>query len=144
MLAAAPRTHLSPESWFTKIDCSICHATTLRTAPAGSVIDGEKLIVSANIGDKDFNPYSDYLLHDVGTGSVQQGTGSYLQHKPEKFRTSPLWGVRHRSWMMHDGKAITYHQVIMRHSGEASQVIQAYTNLTLFEMEQLRLFLDLL
>jgi CxxC motif-containing protein (DUF1111 family) len=117
----------------------------LKTAPVGAKVEGQTLTVSERVGNKMIHPYSDFLLHDVGTGDgiVQNiRLRDYDKSTADKFRTAPLWGVRFRSWLMHDGKSITYHQAIMRHSGEASQVIQRYEALTPIQKEQLREFLD--
>jgi CxxC motif-containing protein (DUF1111 family) len=130
---------------FDKIGCSICHIRTLTTAPAGTRMKGSGVIVSQRRGNKEIHPFSDYLLHDVGTGDgIVQNVRpeDYDESTANKFRTAPLWGVRFRSWLMHDGKSVTYHQAIMRHGNEASDVVQNYLRLTPIEKEQLRLFLD--
>ena len=130
---------------FDQIGCSVCHVRTLKTAPPGTTMPGTNLVVSAKLGNKDIHPYSDYLLHDVGTGDgiVQSVRAEdYAAGSADKFRTAPLWGVRFRSWLMHDGKSVTYHQAIMRHGGEASDVVQSYVRLTPIQKEQLRLFLN--
>ncbi len=130
---------------FDKIGCSICHVRTLRAAPAGSKMLGGTMTVSDRVGDKEIHPFSDYLLHDVGTGDgiIQNiRPQDYDEHTANKFRTAPLWGLRFRSWLMHDGKSITYHQAIMRHSGEASEVIDRYEHLTPREKENIHQFLD--
>ena len=53
---------------FDKIGCATCHVRTMRTAASGTVINGGKLTVPDALGNKEFHPYSDLLLHDVGTG----------------------------------------------------------------------------
>jgi len=53
---------------FDKIGCGICHVPTLQTTKAGTAINGGKFTVPDALGDKQFHPYSDFLLHDVGTG----------------------------------------------------------------------------
>jgi CxxC motif-containing protein (DUF1111 family) len=91
------------------------------------------------------HPYSDFLLHDVGTGDgiPQAAKPEYLdQSTADKFRTPPLWGLRFRSWMMHDGNSVTYHQAIMRHRGEATKVRERYEALSPVEKQQLRAFLN--
>ena len=79
---------------FNQIGCATCHAATITTAPAGTVINGGKFIVTAALGDKIIHPYSDFMLHDVGTGDgiVQNGG----QGTRNKLRTPPLWGLRTR------------------------------------------------
>jgi CxxC motif-containing protein (DUF1111 family) len=53
---------------FDRIGCAICHVRTLQTAKAGTAINGGKFTVPDALGDKQFHPFSDFLLHDVGTG----------------------------------------------------------------------------
>lgn len=130
---------------FDRIGCSLCHVRTLKTAPPGTRLRSSGIVVSARLGNKEIHPFSDYLLHDIGTGDgIVQNVRpeDYARSTANKFRTAPLWGVRFRLWMMHDGKSLTYHQAIMRHRGEALDVTENYAHLTPTEQEQLRLFLD--
>jgi hypothetical protein len=130
---------------FDEIGCSICHVRTLKTASKGAKTMGGAFVVPERFSDKEIHPYSDFLLHDVGTGDglIQNiRRRDYAESTANKFRTAPLWGVRFRSWLMHDGKSITYHQAIMNHAGEASEVIERYERLTPIEKEHLREFLD--
>lgn len=53
---------------FVKIGCAICHVATLTTARAGTQINGGKFTIPDALGSRQFHPYSDLLLHDVGTG----------------------------------------------------------------------------
>jgi len=130
---------------FDKIGCSVCHVRTLTTAAAGTRMYGGTLVVSRQIGDKEIHPYSDFLLHNVGTGDGIAENIRPQDYDPRtlnKFRTPPLWGLRYRVWMMHDGKAVTYHQAIMRHGGEAAEVVRRYLRLTPVEREDLMEFLN--
>ncbi len=133
------------EKIFAQIGCALCHVSTYRTLPEGTVINGGTYRVPAHLGHKVIHPYSDFLLHDVGTGDgiPQAAKPEYLdQSTANRFRTAPLWGLRFRSWMMHDGKSITYHQAIVRHGGEAAGVRERYEELTPVEKQQLRAFLN--
>ena len=130
---------------FERVGCSICHIPTLKTASPGTRIRGSGIVVSQKLGNREIHPYSDYLLHDVGTGDgVVQNVQpeDYTQSSATKFRTAPLWGLRFRHWMMHDGQTVTYQQAIMRHRGEALHVTLEYTHLTHMEQEELLQFLD--
>jgi len=130
---------------FESIGCGVCHVRTFITAPSGTIIHGGSYTIPERLGRKTIHPYSDFLLHDVGTGDgiVQSAIPKYAdQPTANKFRTAPLWGVRVRAWMMHDGKAVTYHQAIMRHAGEATGVIDKYQRLSPQEKHQLREFLN--
>lgn len=129
---------------FDQIGCSICHVRTLKTAPPGTRMPGSGIVVSERLGNKEIHPFSDYMLHDVGTGDgIVQNVRpeDYDQSTANKFRTAPLWGLRYRLWMMHDGQSVTYHQAIMRHRGEALSVTLKYANLSPAEQRDLEEFL---
>ena len=53
---------------FAHIGCATCHVTTLTTAKAGTKVNGGQFTIPDALGDRTFHPYSDFLLHDVGTG----------------------------------------------------------------------------
>lgn len=144
---------------FTKIGCATCHVVSLTTAPAGSKVDGGAFTVPESLGDKTFYPYSDFLLHNVGTGDgivvpMQEHYGPKMyQTKWKKFsveeyhsarfkiRTAPLWGVRLRSRLMHDGEALTLRDSILRHAGEATEVTRRFGKLKPKDQEALLQFL---
>ena len=53
---------------FDEIGCAVCHVRSLTTAPAGTKINGNTFTIPDALGSKKFHPFSDFLLHDVGTG----------------------------------------------------------------------------
>ena len=53
---------------FKRIGCAVCHVPDMVTAPEGTKLNGGTFTVTAGLGSKRFHPYSDFLLHDVGTG----------------------------------------------------------------------------
>jgi CxxC motif-containing protein (DUF1111 family) len=103
---------------FNSIGCATCHVGTITTAPAGTVINGGALTVSTALGDKNIHPFSDFLLHDVGTGDgiVQNGG----QGTRNQVRTAALWGIGARTRFMHDGASLTASAAITRHGGQAT------------------------
>jgi CxxC motif-containing protein (DUF1111 family) len=125
---------------FDKVGCQICHVRNMTTLPAGSVINRGAFTVPVALGDKTFHPFSDFLLHNVGTGDgiVQNGG----QSTRNKLRTAPLWGVRTRGRLMHDGATVNRNEAILRHAGEATSVINNYRNLTTTQKNQLITFLN--
>ncbi len=125
---------------FTSIGCNICHVTSITTAPAGTVINGGALTVPAALGSKVIHPYSDFLLHNVGTGDgiVQDGPPDTAN----KMRTSPLWGLRFKSRLMHDLQSFTRNNAILRHGGEATGVVNNYRELSPNQKSQLMTFLN--
>jgi CxxC motif-containing protein (DUF1111 family) len=124
---------------FDRIGCDMCHVPNLVTAPAGSVLNGGTFTVPPALGNKRFHPYSDFLLHNVGTGDgiVQNGG----QGSANRLRTPPLWGVRMRSRLMHDGGSLTFDDAIQRHGGEAGFVRRNYNNLSDTEKKYIATFL---
>ncbi len=136
---AVTAASVSGEQTFNAIGCAICHVPTMRTAPAGTLINGGALTVSPALGDKSFHPFGDFLLHDIGTGDgiVQNGGPSTRN----KVRTAPLWGVRTRNRLMHDGESLTFTDAILRHRGEAQFVTNRFNTLTTDEKRNLTAFL---
>jgi len=68
--------------------CAICHVRTITTAAVGTVINGGMLTVPAALGNKTIHPFSDFLLHHVGTGDgIVQNGGRTTRNK---LRTSAL------------------------------------------------------
>ena len=125
---------------FNAIGCNICHVTSITTAPAGTVINGGAFTVPAALGNKVIHPYSDFLLHNVGTGDgiVQNGG----QATANMMRTVPLWGGRTRDRLMHDLLSFTRNDSILRHGGEATGVINNYRSLSTTQKNQLITFLQ--
>ena len=86
-------------------------------------------------------------MHDVGTGDgilqatrehygnkVFQMMSGYLSKQDfegsrNKIRTAPLWGVRLRPRLMHDGTSLTFDDAILRHRGETNHVTQQFEKL---------------
>jgi CxxC motif-containing protein (DUF1111 family) len=128
---------------FTQLGCAICHVASITTAPAGTKINGGAFTVPAALGNKIFHPYSDFLLHDVGTGD-----GIPIQPAPEfaatatQIRTAPLWGLRTRNRLMHDGLSFKTSDAIQRHAGQALAVSQAFEALHPAQQLQVLAFLN--
>ena len=132
---------------FEKIGCAACHVETLTTATAGTKINGGTFTIPAALGSITLHPYGDFLMHNVGTGDgILQATREHYGHQVfqqmsgylakqdfessrNKIRTAPLWGVRLRPRLMHDGASLTLLDAITRHSGEAGHVIKQFEKL---------------
>jgi CxxC motif-containing protein (DUF1111 family) len=147
------------QALFEKTGCAVCHVETMTTAPEGTKIDGGTFVIPAALGSVTFHPYSDFLMHDVGTGDgILQATREHygrqvfeqisgrlekegFERSRNKIRTAPLWGVRLRPRLMHDGASLTFVDAIRRHSGEARQVIQQFERLKAPDQEAIIEFL---
>jgi CxxC motif-containing protein (DUF1111 family) len=86
------------------------------------------------------HPYSDFLLHNVGTGDgiVQNGG----PETANRMRTPPLWGLRTKGRLMHDLMSMTRNEAIVRHGGEAGAVVNNYRRLNISQKNQLIAFLN--
>ncbi len=113
---------------FDAIGCAVCHVRNINTAPPGSVINGGAFVVPAALGDKTIHPFSDFLLHDVATGDgiVQNGG----QGTRNQLRTPPLWGLRVKTRVMHDGVTFTRTEAILRHGNQAAGARNAFQALS--------------
>jgi CxxC motif-containing protein (DUF1111 family) len=144
---------------FDKIGCATCHVEVLTTAPAGTKINGGTFTIPAALGSLTLHPYGDFLMHDVGTGDgILQATREHYGHQVfqrmsgylskqdfessrNKMRTAPLWGVRLRPRLMHDGASLTLLEAITRHRGEASHATQQFEKLKKIDQEAVIEFL---
>jgi CxxC motif-containing protein (DUF1111 family) len=147
------------EGLFDKIGCATCHVATLTTAAAGTKINGGTFTIPDALGSVTFHPYGDFLMHDVGTGDgILQATREHYGKKVfemmsgyiskqdfessrNKIRTAPLWGVRLRPRLMHDGESLTLRDAIMRHRGEASHEKDRFEDLKKDDQEAILEFL---
>jgi CxxC motif-containing protein (DUF1111 family) len=120
--------------------CSVCHVPAIVTAKPCTSINGNTFSVPAALGNKIIRPFGDFLLHDVGTGDFIVQNGGQVTRT--MVRTPPLWGVRTRTRLMHDGESLTFNEAILRHGGEASAVVGRYQLLTPAQKRQLITFLE--
>ena len=116
--AAATASAQRGSALFDAIGCAVCHVRSINTVTAGTVINGGAFTVPAALGDKTIHPFGDFLLHDVGTGDgiVQNGG----QGTRNMVRTAPLWGMRARDRLMHDGASVSRTDAILRHGNQAN------------------------
>jgi len=123
-----------------QISCSSCHVPKIITAPPCTKINGGTFKIPFALGNIVFHPFGDFLLHDVGTGDgiVQNGP----QSTRLRVRTAPLWGVRTRDRLMHDGESLTFMEAILRHAGEATTVIDSFRALTDDQRKHIIMFLE--
>jgi CxxC motif-containing protein (DUF1111 family) len=134
---------LAGEALFNKIGCAVCHTSSITTAKPGAKINGSAFTVPTALGNKIIHPYSDFLLHDIKTGD-----GIPILPLPEysstanQIRTAPLWALRTRNRLMHDGLSFTKQDAIQRHGGQATGVTNNYNTLSAGEKAQLVVFLD--
>jgi CxxC motif-containing protein (DUF1111 family) len=136
---------------FDQLQCSVCHVSKWTTQPPGTIMFGGAYSVAPELGNKVIHPYSDFLLHDVGTGDGievvaaehfgKSAKGKQTAGVANKLRTPPLWGLRLRPRMMHDGLSVTFTDVIQRHGKEAQKSSAGFNALKDDEKQALFQFL---
>ncbi len=115
------------ESLFTSVGCAVCHTKEIVTSPPGTSINGGALKVTGALGNKRIRPFSDFLLHDIGTGDgIVQNGGSSTRNK---VRTPALWGLHTRGRFMHDASSFNLTDAINRHGNQASAARNAFNAL---------------
>jgi len=94
-------------SLFGQIGCALCHTPSLQTGKtANAALSGQ----TANL-------YSDVALHRMGPG-LADGLASG-NAGPDEFRTTPLWGVGQRLFLLHDGRTSNLLDAIAAHASQA-------------------------
>jgi CxxC motif-containing protein (DUF1111 family) len=112
---------------FEKVGCGVCHRSGFVARSAIRAIDGEEV-----------EAYSDFLLHDVGTGDgIIQGDA-----QGSEFRTPPLWGISDTAPYLHDGRAASLTEAIRSHGNQAAAARDAFLRLSFAEQQALLDFLD--
>ena len=117
--------------------CNGCHRSdsdVFRSTSAGGITAG---IV--------FAPFSDFLAHDMGALGDQIGIndGDSVA-ATRRMRTAPLWGLRSRNKLLHDGRTTSRGDAILAHAGQGAAASAAYAALPLTSQNDLLAYLNTL
>ncbi|HEX2833849.1 MAG TPA: di-heme oxidoredictase family protein [Thermoanaerobaculia bacterium] len=133
ILAAPPRGATNAdtnagEQLFNQIGCNSCHVASLQS--------GAHAIAALN--RVTYQPYSDFLLHDMGNlgDGIPQGAAS-----AREIRTAPLWGLRVVTQFLHDGRANTLDAAINAHDGQGRASRDRFNALNANDRNRLLAFL---
>jgi CxxC motif-containing protein (DUF1111 family) len=133
----SPRSGMSGESIFNAVGCAKCHVRQFTTANSSAL---EPVLRAKTI-----RPYTDFLLHDMGALADGIPDGDAL---PTEMRTPPLWNLRTRPVLLHDGSAneplfaLRVESAILAHAGEGLASRNAYAALSAGDKAKLMAFLD--
>ncbi|MDF1800456.1 MAG: di-heme oxidoredictase family protein [Planctomycetota bacterium] len=122
--AQTPRSGMTGEMVFSSIGCAACHVDTPYVTGAHS----EAVLSGVSI-----KPYSDFLLHDMGT--LGDGIVDGICSETEMM-TRTLWGIGQRQTMLHDGRVTgvpfdaMVDWAIQEHDGEAAFSRTNWNNLS--------------
>lgn len=124
MLAPIPPLPPSPatregDALFSAVGCDGCHVRRL-TSGASPI---------HALSYKPYAPYSDFLLHDMG--SLGDRIGGQGDAGPREMRTQPLWGshLLASRRLLHDGRARSVEQAILFHDGQGAAARDAFASL---------------
>ncbi|MDX2047700.1 MAG: di-heme oxidoredictase family protein, partial [Chitinophagaceae bacterium] len=127
----------SGKQLFITIGCGKCHTPELQTANSPV----------AALSNKTFSPYSDLLLHDMGSGLDDGYTEGSA--KTAEWRTPPLWGLGlsknsqgGQYFLLHDGRAKSIEEAILLHGGEGQHSKAKFQQLTQDEKNKVLKFLE--
>jgi len=122
------------------LQCSGCHRTDADifvSTSAGGIPAGIR-----------FAPFSDFLIHDMGTAGDGIGNAGDSVAVTHRMRTAPLWGLRSRNKLMHDGGTTDRQVAIQRHNGgtagQGTAAANAFNALTSSQKTDLVNFLQTL
>jgi len=105
---------------FENIGCAACHRSALPVH-----VDGRAATI---------HPYTDLLLHDLGSGLADRELAG--RAAPGEWRTAPLWGLAAAAAsgqslrLLHDGRARSVEEAILWHDGEALHARQRFEQLS--------------
>lgn len=127
----------SGKQLFIALGCEKCHKSQLTTGTSN---------ISA-LSNKTFYPYTDMLLHNMGSALDDNYTGGSA--KTYEWKTPPLWGLGLSKnsqggnyFLMHDGRATSIDAAILLHGGEAQQSNNNYQSLSENDKQNLIKFLE--
>lgn len=134
---------------FYAASCQRCHVTTLHTQSRGAtLLNGTQL---PWLGNQTIHPYSDYLLHDMGSEIMGVGLNdNYVSGlaRGNEWRTTPLWGiglqqkVNGHTYFLHDGRARNFTEAILWHGGEGEASKNIFRNMDKADRQALIKFLE--
>src|ERR1044072_6989371 len=123
-----PAAAVRGDSLFNSVGCAVCHTRTFVTAAPGTLINGGAFAVPAGLGHHIIHPFSDFALHNIGTGDgIVHNAG---QSSANQIRTPPLWGIRARNRLMHEGLNVTVFDSIQLHAGQETTARNNFNALT--------------
>jgi CxxC motif-containing protein (DUF1111 family) len=125
LLAPPPPPNLTGQAHsgstvFSQCGCDGCHVRSLVSGPSAV----------AALANKTYQPFSDFLVHDMGPlADNVPGNGDVGRNE---MRTAPLWGLHlvAPADLLHDGRATSLEDAILRHDGQAAAARAAFQALT--------------
>lgn len=128
---------LSGKQLFLNVGCGNCHRPEMKTASTTIQL----------LNNKIFYPYTDLLLHDMGSGLDDGYTEGSA--KTSEWKTPPLWGLGLSKnsqggeyFLLHDGRARSIEEAIRLHGGEGTKSKDSFESLSTEEKKKIIGFLE--
>jgi CxxC motif-containing protein (DUF1111 family) len=121
------------QSEFITVGCGNCHSPTLTTETSG---------VDPAMNNVTFHPFSDFAIHNMGTGLADVATQGAAG--PQQFRSAPLWGVGQRVFLLHDGRTTSLVAAIQAHSSSGSEANTVITRFNALSVTNQQAIVDFL
>jgi CxxC motif-containing protein (DUF1111 family) len=138
-----PNTSANGKALFTSTGCANCHVDN--TVSPGALGTAATFVTPANPpsiraadgvlrhvpGNLQFHPFSDFAAHDMG--SLGDNIGLNPGDSPaaaRRMRTAPLWGIRFRNLLLHDGRTGDIATAIRAHDGQGAAAAAAFRALS--------------
>jgi CxxC motif-containing protein (DUF1111 family) len=118
---------------FTSTGCANCHVDNsvspgaLATAATFRTPSSPPTRVPGNFT---FHPFSDFLVHDMGSLGDNIGNAGDSTAVTRRMRTAPLWGIRFKGKLLHDGRASDVATAIRGHAGQGAAAASAFNALS--------------
>jgi CxxC motif-containing protein (DUF1111 family) len=122
---------------FTQLKCEACHRSSMTTGSGGTIEALKNQVI---------RPYSDLLLHDMGTELADNRPDGYATGT--EWRTPPLWGigmvstVNGHTFLLHDGRARNLEEAVLWHGGEAEKSREDFKKMSAEDRNALIRFLE--
>ena len=114
---------------FNREGCNGCHVTTTFT-------------VTINGRSASFQPFSDFLVHDMGSLGDNIGNDGDSPAVTRRMRTAPLWGLHFRNGLLHDARTSDKATAIRAHDGQGAAARNAFNAATAAQQNSIVLFLQ--
>jgi len=127
-LAPPPRNITNPIRFtlgavqFANAGCAGCHSAVPFVTPSNPF--------NKVPGNMTFFPFSDFLVHDMGSLGDGIGATGDSAATTRLMRTAPLWGARFNTQFLHDGRAPNIRAAIVAHDGQGANAREAFRGLS--------------
>jgi len=119
---------------FAGVGCANCHVAVPFVTPSRPF--------NGVPGNMVFLPFSDFLVHDMGSLGDGIGNTGDTVAATRRMRTTPLWGTRFNTQFLHDGRAKSVRAAILAHDGQGKAARDAFAALSTFEQNFLIRFVN--